>query len=70
MTYAHRRASPHDRRCTIQGCNGKHMARELCQKHYNHFYHATVRKGPNKQGGSSYPQALVRVPVSGWGFRA
>jgi hypothetical protein len=58
------------KRCSVAGCEGKHMARELCQRHYNHVYHATVRKGSIKNHGSVYPQALVRIPVPGWGFRA
>jgi hypothetical protein len=56
------------KRCTVDQCDAKHMARGLCQKHYNAIYHATIRKGQIKNYGSVYPQAVVKVPVRGWGY--
>jgi hypothetical protein len=45
------------------------MALGLCKRCYNVRYHHMIRKGATKNVGSLYPQALVRVPVSGWGAR-
>jgi hypothetical protein len=55
-------------KCSEPGCNRAVHAREMCRTHYFKRYQATSPKGPGKQYGSVYPQAIVRVPVRGWGF--
>lgn len=55
------------RRCAEPGCGRAIHARNVCAAHYMTLYQATTPKGPGKQHGSVYPQAIVRVPVKGWG---
>lgn len=54
-------------KCSEPECIRTVHARGLCMRHYARRYQATTSKGPGKQYGSLYPQAIVRVPVKGWG---
>jgi len=54
-------------KCTEPGCERRVHARDVCRTHYFTRYQDTTPKGPGKQHGSLYPQAIVRVKTKGWG---